>query len=205
MSRLIEEFKNALREKIYEGKNLYVPRSRDPISRKKLTISSSQLRDVFYNDEDIKFYFREAENANELLTMVEFTINFYLKQKNKTKFSFHDRKDFFIYHALDSVQPVFLKEFCQYLEPRPQDILIHLVPIIRQRIVKKLNQIDFNLRELRSEIRQLNILLNYINQDLIEYLTIWLKNKLSWECDDDLQNPIAKRNIKRLLKSLKII
>lgn|GEM_PF-2718050 len=205
MSELFEEYKNTLHEKIYEGKNLHVPRSRDPLSRKRMKISSSQMRDVFYNDEDIKFYFREAESAEELLSMVEFTINFYLKQKNKNNFGLHDRRDFFHYHALDSVCPSFLAEFCQFVDPRPQDILVYIVPEIRNRIVEKLNQPNLNIRELRPEIRQLNILLNYINQNLIEYMTVWLKNKHRWEGDEDLQSRAAKKNIIKLLKSLKII
>ena len=170
MSKLFEEFKSTLHEKIYEGKNLHIPRSRDPLSRKRMIISSSQMRDVFYNDGDIKYFYRQCETVEELSLMVQYTIDFYLKQKNKPEFNYYDRQVFFKYHALDSIQSHLLADFCQIVLPRPQDILFYVVSEIRDRMVVKLLQEDLNLRELRVEIQQLIILLNHINQDLIQYL-----------------------------------
>lgn len=105
-------------------------------------------------------------------------------------------------HNWENINSIVLKEFCIITKISPDDIQLHIFPEIRKKVQIILNLNEFPITNCLTEIYKLHILLNYCKIKTSSYLEKWFKINQPWEGEEALQNPIAQKNLRILLKNL---
>jgi hypothetical protein len=166
----------------------------------KFNLVSKHYVRLFLSHQIISKEMNSFKNIFDLQIFLKNLIEFFTN--NQSKLSRNDLGWLFIYNWQE-ITPSLLYDFCKITNIYIGDIQTHIFPEIRKKIQILLNQSEFDLSGCVLEIYRLHILLKYCNINTSGYLEDWFKINQPWEGEECLQNPIAQKNIRLLLKNIK--
>ncbi|HPN67385.1 MAG TPA: hypothetical protein PLZ62_01885 [bacterium] len=153
---------------------------------------------IFLSDQRLEKIFRQCSSQIELNLLLEDIVNFITSSTNR-RFTTANYQDL-IKINFNFIKTNLLSRFCLSCHCQPTTILLHILPAIRQKIEIILCHPNFSISKVADDLLRLQIVLQIINYNFPTYLNHWFKIDHPWEAQENLQNSIAQKNIRKIIK-----